>query len=342
MDRYFSFQWHITDECDQRCAHCYIYSENNLAPVRSMSWEGLVGTLENCREMCVALNRKPYFYITGGDPVLHKDFWRLLALLKSEKIPFSLMGNPFHLNDAVCARLRSCGCERYQLSIDGLEATHDAIRKPGSFAATLEKIACINRAGLKSVIMTTVSGSNIGEITGIIDLVVEREVSIFGFARYCPTSREKSAHMSPQAYRGLLEACWEKYEAYKDSGTVFNLKDHLWSLFLYEKGLYSIPDGLDGETIYDGCNCGISHLTILPDGGVYACRRMESRVGDILTEKLADIFLGEKMDAYREYGEFEKCSKCELLRFCRGCPAVACGHGGSFYSPDPQCWKETA
>ena len=26
MKQYFSFQWHITDECDQRCKHCYIFS----------------------------------------------------------------------------------------------------------------------------------------------------------------------------------------------------------------------------------------------------------------------------------------------------------------------------
>lgn len=26
MSQYFSFQWHITDECDQRCKHCYIFS----------------------------------------------------------------------------------------------------------------------------------------------------------------------------------------------------------------------------------------------------------------------------------------------------------------------------
>ena len=23
---YFSMQWHITDKCDQRCKHCYIYA----------------------------------------------------------------------------------------------------------------------------------------------------------------------------------------------------------------------------------------------------------------------------------------------------------------------------
>lgn len=27
MSQYFSFQWHITDECDQRCKHCYIFPE---------------------------------------------------------------------------------------------------------------------------------------------------------------------------------------------------------------------------------------------------------------------------------------------------------------------------
>ena len=37
---------------------------------------------------------------------------------------------------------------------------------------TLEKIACINRAGIRSVVMTTVSGTNIDEVPGIIDAVV--------------------------------------------------------------------------------------------------------------------------------------------------------------------------
>ena len=27
MKEYFAFQWHITDECDQRCKHCYIFFE---------------------------------------------------------------------------------------------------------------------------------------------------------------------------------------------------------------------------------------------------------------------------------------------------------------------------
>ena len=30
MKEYFAFQWHITEECDQRCKHCYIFSEDNF------------------------------------------------------------------------------------------------------------------------------------------------------------------------------------------------------------------------------------------------------------------------------------------------------------------------
>lgn len=38
MKQYFSFQLHITDECDQRCKHCYIFSENNCKKLDSISW----------------------------------------------------------------------------------------------------------------------------------------------------------------------------------------------------------------------------------------------------------------------------------------------------------------
>jgi MoaA/NifB/PqqE/SkfB family radical SAM enzyme len=150
MDTYFAFQWHITDRCDQRCEHCYIFAENKNIPLTEMLWTDIQRTLDNCLEMCGALGRIPYFYITGGDPILHKNFWQLLELLKSKGIAFSIMGNPFHLTDKVCTRLKDCGCERYQLSIDGLRDTHDSIRKPGSFDTTLARIPCIRNAGIRS------------------------------------------------------------------------------------------------------------------------------------------------------------------------------------------------
>ena len=154
-----------------------------------------------------------------------------------------ILGNPFYLNDEVCKRLKEYGCRKYQLSLDGLRETHDWFRKPGSFGSTLEKIDCIKRAGIRSVIMTTVSGTNRKEIPDLIDTVVERGADIFAFARYCPTSEEKDTGMTPQEYRELLDICHQKFEKYEAEGcsTYFNRKDHLWTLYEYEKGIFKIP-----------------------------------------------------------------------------------------------------
>ncbi|MCI8410295.1 MAG: SPASM domain-containing protein [Lachnospiraceae bacterium] len=284
MKQYFSFQWHITDECDQRCKHCYIFSENTCKKLDSMNYAQIEDTFYNCLDFCRVYDRLPYFYITGGDPILHPDFWKLLLLMKNHDIPFTILGNPFHLDDTICQKLKEYGCQKYQ------------------------------GAG----------------------------VNVFAFARYCPTSDEKDTGMTPQEYRNLLTVCDKKFKAHEASGsmTYFNKKDHLWMLYEYETGAFKIPETIEDGMIYGGCNCGNCHLTILPNGDVYACRRVQnSKIANVFTDRLADVWVCE-METYRQYNKFEKCTKCELLAWCRGCPAVASGKDGNFYAADPQCWKE--
>lgn len=338
---YFAFQWHITEACDQRCKHCYIYALGSHAKFKEMRLEDMVTVIENCLEFCKKAKRRPYLYITGGDPIMHPQFWTLAKLLKIAEIPFTIMGNPFHLTEEVCEKLSKYGCRKYQLSLDGLRKTHDRIRRPGSFDETLAVIPYIQKAGIDVAVMFTVSRWNYKELPELIDVVVENHVDIFAFARYCPSADDKDVCCSPEEYHWMMEQAWIRFEKYKNSGTTFNLKDHLWTLFKYEKGLFDPKACPDDEFVYDGCNCGNCHFTILPDGDVYACRRIvDSRVGNAFTGDLYELFTGPKMDAYRVYEKFEKCAKCELLRFCRGCPAVAAGYHGDMYAPDPQCWKE--
>ena len=339
---YFAFQWHITEACDQRCRHCYIYALGSHAKFKEMALEDMVTVIETCKAFCEKAGRLPYLYITGGDPILHPQFWTLMKILKLAGIPFALMGNPFHLTAEVCRKLKEYGCRKYQLSLDGLRQTHDWFRKPGSFDCTLEKIACLKRAGIRAVIMTTVSGTNIGEIPELIDTVVAHKADVFAFSRYCPTSEEKDVGIEPLRYRQLLADCDRKFKAYEAAGceTWFNKKDHLWTLYEYETGEFRIPENAQEGMIYGGCNCGNCHLTILPTGDVYACRRVQnSKVGNAFSDRLADLWVCQ-VEQYREYARFEKCARCELLPWCRGCPAVASGRDGNFYAADPQCWKE--
>lgn len=226
------------------------------------------------------------------------------------------------------------------MSLNGLCETHDWFRKQGSFDCTLEKIKSLHYAGILSTIMTTVSSVNIGEIPELIDVIVDHGVDVYAFARFCPGTETKSNGISPLEYRALLDACWRKLAEHTEAGchTGFDMKDHLWTLYRYEIGDFEIPQDAEQGIIYEGCNCGNCHMTILPIGDLYACRRLESRVGNVFEDRVADVWLGP-MEAYRQYDAFEKCSECELLSYCRGCPAVAYGATGSFYGADPQCWK---
>ena len=42
-------------------------------------------------------------------------------------------------------------------------------------------------------------------------------------------------------------------------------------------------------------------MTVLPTGDVYACRRMESKIGNVHDESMYDLFMGQNMEAHREF-----------------------------------------
>lgn len=343
MKDYFAIQWHITDYCDQRCKHCYIFSEGHPALITT-PLDKMKCILKNILDLCKKINRLPYIYLTGGDPILHPNFWDLLKLFHKHKVRFAIMGNPFHLTNENCKKMKDLGCVKYQVSLDGLEKTHDKFRKKGSFKATLRAIDTIKKSGMWVAVMSTVSKTNAKEIPKLITLMDKLGVDVYAVGRYCPTSVEKAynpdIHMTPLEYKAYMDSCFEVYEQLKDSKTTYHLKDHLWTLYLYEKGLFEPDKALPKNWVVDGCNMGRNHITILPTGDVYACRRMDSKVGNVFENDLYALWTSAKYDEYRQYDKFVKCNKCELKAYCRGCPSVTFGYTHNMYEKDPQCWKE--
>ncbi len=223
------------------------------------------------------------------------------------------------------------------MSLDGLEKTHDYLRKPGSFRATLSALPILHKVGIRSMIMSTVSLLNYREIPAVARLCVEHGVGNFAFARYCPTKGDIEYNMPPKLYRKFLSDMWQIYSELVDCGTNFSLKDHLWVAFLYEEGLYKLHN-VKG-IVFDGCNCAIKHMTLLPNGTVYACRRFDSKVGKIGHQSFKEIFFSPKMERFRQIERLAGCRDCELLYYCRGCHAVSACTSGNFFDKDPQCWR---
>ena len=340
--RPMGFQWHITDNCDQRCKHCYIFGEDPTVALYSTPFEKMKEVVDRCITYAARYNAYPDFAITGGDPILNPDFWKLAEYLKEKGLLFQMMGNPFHLTREICQRLREYGCICYQVSIDGMRETHDYFRKPGSFDATWECLPYLHDAGIESMIMSTVSQRNIDEIPDVIDEAVKHRAATYTFARYVPTGPDKTSLISPLEYRAFLDKVYKKFESYrsKPCWTRFGEKEHLFVLYKYEEGIVKIPENAKPGVLYDGCHIGKCQC-ILPDGTLIACRRVAgSEIGNIFDDEFLDeedVYLRLRM-SYRQLNKYEDCSRCRLAQWCRGCHAVARGQSGNFFGRDPQCW----
>ncbi|MBR2834521.1 MAG: radical SAM protein [Coriobacteriales bacterium] len=345
MRPYHAYQWHITDLCDQRCRHCYLFAEDARLKCISTPWDQLMLTLDEIVKDAAARVAVPHIAISGGDPILHPQFWRFAEELHNRGICWTILGNPFHLNAEVCQRLYQLGCSLYQQSMDGLQAFHDYMRKPGSFAATLQGIKLLNEAGIKTDLMATASRQNLEDILACMDIAAEHHAYGFTFARYCATSPEKAkeSYPSPDEYRDFLLRYYRKAKEYREKGckTEFMFKEHLFTLLRFELGEFRPSEASKAhpELTFDGCHLGQS-CTILPNGNVMACRRMESVIGDVKTESLHNILTGELCKSYSEIRDIKKCKDCELIQWCRGCRAVGYNMTGDLKGEDPCCWKD--
>lgn len=344
---FFTLQWHITAKCQQACGHCYMLdSETYHSEIENeLGYEECVGIIDDYLDSVGKWGIHLRINFTGGDPLLNPHLSDLIKYAAERGISVGVMGNPFLLNEETAPQLKEAGAESYQLSIDGLEETHDSLRSKGSFQQTLRALQIVNKVGLRSVVMMTVSKRNAEEITDVIELMARQRVHVFDFARLVPIGTGKQMQdqmIPPDDYRRLLLRILKMYKNLFDIGclTHFGRKDHLWKLLYKEIGLVEISSD-DTGGIGGGCASGTRILTVLADGNVLSCRRLPVIIGKVPEQSLGDIFIkSPELIRMRQIHMMKKCGACDLLQHCRGCPAVAYGVYGDYFAPDPQCWKE--
>ncbi len=346
FNRNFYLQWHLTNNCDIRCSHCYIsntkkkeYEKNEL------SLEECISVIESFREMSETLQFSGFIYFTGGNPLLKKDFFKIGEYAKSKGLKIGVLGNASSLLDKkLFERVKLLGIQSYQISIDGLEKNHEKIRGKGTFKTALLGLDKLVNEKIHSVVMSTITKENMWDIPKLIKISAERGINIFSFARIVPIGEGKKLKdilPSPEEYKGFLEAVYNTYRGLKDKYSNFRIgrKEPLWSLFFYEKGLLDITQSKG--SIITGCSVGINNLCLDVDGIVYSCRRLEIPVGNVKEQSLEEIFLkSTTINEHREVENIKECNSCEVMPYCRGCRAVSYATSGNYFGKDPQCWKK--
>jgi len=330
MARRFALQWHITHRCGNRCRHCYIADHKGSEPALAEVLE----FLEDFAATCKKLDCMGELAITGGDPILHPQFWEIIAAARKAAAMLIIMGNPETINAGTIARYKEVGIDRYHISVDGFEKTHDGIRYRGSFSETHRAFHELHEAGVLTEAMTTVSAWNYQEIPDLIDFIYgEFHASFWAFGRYVPTEGGDCG-LTPQQYFDFLQTVWQRHKPWEEKlGIPAQRKDSFWSV-IYDKSIPQI------DRICGGCGLGTTTLTMLPDFMIMACRRHPQSHLERWTpsRKLLDIFLNSpRLSAFRAIHNIKGCKDCQHLWHCRGCRAAAFAATGDIYGEDPQC-----
>jgi len=335
--RPFVLQWHITERCNLHCRHCY----QEPLSVPELSFDNLLIIIDQFKELLDRMKAKTVSYplsghinVTGGEPLIRRDFFELLQVLDANRAHFSfgILTNGTLIDGAIARRLSGLSPEYVQVSMEGSPSTNDAIRGQGAFHDTVNAVKHLVREKIPTTISFTVSESNAHEFPEVVCVARELGVRRVWADRLIPwgSGAEMNGQlMSPEKTREFFETM---YSARRETECTFSRTEVSMG-----RALQFL---VGGENPYR-CVAGEYLVTIQPNGDLYPCRRLPVRVGNLMKSSLTDLYdTSDLFRALRRHTISEGCEPCRFSSQCRGglrCLAYAVT--GDPFQPDPGCWR---
>lgn len=315
---FFTLQWHITHRCNLRCTHCYQDDYTAFA-----SWSALESVLVQYEKLLRTYRFKGYLNVTGGEPLTHPALFRLLKAARDRDITAAVLTNGTMIGSYEAKMLRSCGVYYVQVSLDGTEKTHDAIRGKGSFRQAIEGIRCLLAQRIYTTVSFTAQRNNIGELPKLARLCREIGVNKLWFDRVVIPIDEDVDRLSLTG---------DEYFQLLRRAAKLN-KKHMVSC---ARALQFIP--CEEKCVYH-CTAGKNLLTVLADGSVMACRRLPIIAGNVHDSDLSTIYR-DSPDIIRLKNAPipSQCQKCGYADLCGGgAKCITYARTGRYDLPDPDC-----
>jgi radical SAM protein with 4Fe4S-binding SPASM domain len=330
----FIVGWELTLTCNLRCAHC---GSSAGHPRRGELTTG--EALALCEQFPALLVQEVDF--TGGEPLLRHDWPVIASRLIELGIPTNVLTNGLAVDADAVARMRDVGISGVGISLDGMEATHDAIRcRKGSFAAVLDAVAAMQRASLPFNVITTVNALNLGELPAMLALMRSLGVDCWRLQPLIEMGRvhdHAELHIGPEAMVRIGSFVNEAKRTANGHDVQIICSD----------GLEYVEDD-DAERPWRGCSAGIVSCGITSDGKVKGCLSMPDELieGDLREKTLWQIWFDRDAFAYtRRFapGQLgENCRGCEKgLECLGGCSSSSYCATGQFHN-DPMCYYKAS
>ncbi len=242
--------FHITDNCNLSCGHCLFAA--SPAKSRSLAPELLQSAVSQALELGCKL-----FSYTGGEPFLYPGFLPFLKKLLQENsdVHVAVLSNGMLLHQHV-EELAALDRLHLQISLDGLEESHDRLRGRGSFRKLIQNLRIMQKAEIPITLSVAISRENIDDLVAMVDLAADLGVaSIHLLYHFVRGKGSQEQFIDAESIFPHLLAAWRRAE---------ELGLSIDNIETLRSQIFSTPG-----TRHDLSNTAWESVAVGPDGVVY-------------------------------------------------------------------------
>ncbi len=314
-----SVQLDVTWRCNERCVHCYL-DHNDYGELTTAEIKDLLDQLAAANVF--------FLVISGGEPLLRRDCFQILAYARSRLFNVKLKTNAVLIRSAEAERLRRLGIEQVQVSIYSHRAEiHDAITKlPGSLRRSLAAIRLLKAHGLKVTIANVLMRQNHFDSKGVQQLAREMGVQFTLDPTITPKLDGDTSILDLRITQNALR------EVFTDPDLVGNV------------GEFCAPPPPPDDSIMEGYPCSAGHTAcyVSPYGDVFPCVQFPLPSGNVRQQRFVDIWQNSpellEVRSIRAR-DLPVCGTCSHVGTCSRCPGLAYMEGNMRGPSTADCEK---
>lgn len=291
----------ITHRCNLPCAHCYLPDH---ADHGELSFDEICGVLDQLVEAGTV-----FLTLTGGEVLSRRDALEIVDAAAARGFVVKVLTNATLITDEVAERFARAGVLEVSVSVYGTTPeVHDRVTEmPGSFERTMAGIERLRARGVRVALKAPLLAAN-GQVA--------RDVRALTQLQNMPCTFDLSIAPKTNGDPGPIALMLNKAQMVR---------------LMSEPGLSEllIPDDGTGPGP-EPCNAGRSYCAIGPTGDVMPCIMMPEVVGNLRTQRFAEVwrgssFLGRLRGLTAE--SLTSCRSCDVKGSCSRCPGVAMTRG---------------
>jgi len=293
-----------------RCKHCG--SSCNTSKPDELSPEEALKVCDQIAELKIK-----YITLSGGEPLLRKDWFKLAKRLSDNGVKPNMITNGWLLTETEIKNAKESGISNIAISLDGVKETHDFLRMKGSYDRIISSLQLLKKNNIPSSIITTINKKNLHELPELYEILKSNNVKNWQLQYAMPMgnlTQNSDLVIEPSEIDTILDYLLK----FSNENIIrIDLADCVGYYNDKELEIRSHNMGKPEDHFWTGCPAGKHVFGIRYNGDVVGCTSL--RDDDFIEDNVRNRSLTEIWNDLESFSWNRNLTKKELTGFCANC-----------------------